>query len=107
MRQPQHPAEDRREAVRQPAGRTEVEHTEPPVGQQAEVARVRIGVQEPDPGRTREQERMIMAPARSRSAVVPPAMMAASGMPSSHSLTSRSVADGDHASDADVRIARA
>src|SRR5208282_6749411 len=51
-----HPAEDGRETIWQPVDSAEVEHAEPPAGKQAEVARVRIRVQEPDPRRTREQE---------------------------------------------------
>ena len=56
VHEPEHPAEDGREAVWQPVDSAEVEHAEPPVGKQAEVARVRIRVQESDPGRTREHE---------------------------------------------------
>ena len=56
VHEPQHPAEDRREAVRQPVDRAEVQHTQPPVAQQPEVARMRIRMQEPHPRRTRKQE---------------------------------------------------
>ncbi len=44
VHEPQHPAEDGREAVWQPVDGAEVEHAEPPAGKQPEVARVRIGV---------------------------------------------------------------
>ena len=53
---PQQPAEDRRQPVRQPVHRAEVEHAEPAVGEQPEVARVRVGVQQPGPGGPGEQE---------------------------------------------------
>ena len=52
----QQPAEERRQPVRQPVHRAEVEHAEPAVVEQPEVARVRIGVQQPGPRRAREQE---------------------------------------------------
>ena len=53
---PQQPPEERRQPVGQPVDRAEVEHAEPPVGEQPEVARVRVGVQQPRPGRAGEQE---------------------------------------------------
>ena len=49
VHEPQHPAEDGREAVRQPVDSTEVEHAEPPIGEQPEIARVRVRVQQADP----------------------------------------------------------
>ena len=53
---PQQPADERREPAGQPVHRAEVEHAEPAVGEQPEVARVRVGVQQPGPGRAGEQE---------------------------------------------------
>ena len=88
VHEPQHPAEDGRETLWQPVHSAEVQHTQPPVGQQPEVARVRIGVRSPTRSGPENRKRIIMMPARSRSAAVPPAMILASGMPSSHSLTS-------------------
>ena len=85
---PQQPPEDRRQPVRQPVHRAEVEHAEPPVGQQPEVARVRVGVQQPGPGRAGEQEPGSRMPARSRSLLDPSLMIFDSGVPSIHSVTS-------------------
>ena len=46
---PQQPAEEPRQPARQPVHRAEVEHAEASVVEQAEVARVRVSVQEPGP----------------------------------------------------------
>ena len=54
--QPQQLADERRQAVGQPVHRAEVEHAQPAVGQHPEVARVRVSVQQPGPGRAGEQE---------------------------------------------------
>ena len=51
VHEPQQLAEKRRQAVRQPVDSTEVEHAKPPVGQQAEIARVRVRVQQANPRR--------------------------------------------------------
>ena len=53
---PQQPAEEGRQPVRQPVDGTEVHHAEPAVVEQPEVARVRIPVQQPSPRRPGEQE---------------------------------------------------
>ena len=54
--EPQQRADRRRQPVRQPVDRAEVEHDEPAVVEQPEVAGVRVGVQQPGPGRAGEQE---------------------------------------------------
>ena len=75
-------------AVGQPGGRAEVDDAEPAVGQQPEVARVRVGVQQPGPLRGRRSAaRPAGSPARSRCSRVPSAMIRDSGVPSSHSET--------------------
>jgi hypothetical protein len=51
---PQQPAEEPRQPARQPVHRAEVEHAQAPVIEQAEVARVRVRVQQPGPRRSRE-----------------------------------------------------
>ena len=56
VHQPEQPAEDRRQPVRQPVYGAEVEHAQPPVRQQPEVARMRIGVQQTGSGGPGEQE---------------------------------------------------
>ncbi len=56
MHEPQQLAEEPREAVWQPVDRAEVEYAKPAVGEQPEIARVRIRVQEADPGGTGEKE---------------------------------------------------
>jgi hypothetical protein len=55
-REPGQPADRLRRPVRQPVHRAEVDDAEPAVGQQAEVARVRVGVQQPGQHRPGEQE---------------------------------------------------
>ena len=87
MHESQQLADERRQAVRQPVNRAEVEHAEPAVGEQAEVARMRVRMQQARAG-PENRKRAISTPARSRSAIVPPAMILASGMPSIHSVTS-------------------
>ena len=54
VHEPQQLAEKGREAVRQPVDGAEVEHAKPPIGEQAEIARVRVRVQQANPPRTRE-----------------------------------------------------
>ena len=53
---PQQAAQERRQPVRQPVHRAEVEHAQPAVVEQPEVARVRVRVQQPGPRRAGEQE---------------------------------------------------
>ena len=50
QREPGHHGQRPGQAVGQPRDRAEVEHQQPAVGQQLEVARVRVGVQQPRPG---------------------------------------------------------
>ena len=52
-RQPGQPAQRLGEAAGQPRDRAEVDDAEPPVGQDAEVARMRVGVQQPGSCRRR------------------------------------------------------
>ena len=61
QREPGHLPERLRWAVRQPGHRAEVDHPEPSVGEQPEVARVRVGVQQPgtDGRRVVEQREQI------------------------------------------------
>ena len=88
VHQPEQLAEDRRQPVRQPVDRAEVEHAQPPVGQQPEVTRMRIGVQQarlaPGPENRNRTSRM---PAWLRCSCVPEEMISASGVPSIHSVT--------------------
>ena len=74
----------------QPVDRAEVEHAEPPVGEQPEVARMRVGVQQPRPGGTGEQEpgEQDARPVPLRLAD-PSLMIFDSGVPSIHSVTAR------------------
>jgi len=81
-------ADEGREAARQPVDSAAVERAKPSVGEQPEIAWVRVGVQEAGPRRAREQETGDHDAGRFRSAFAPPAMLLASGVPSIHSLTS-------------------
>ena len=53
---PHQAPDERGHAAGQPVHRAEVQDAQPPVGQHAEVARMRVGVQHPGPGRAGEQE---------------------------------------------------
>ena len=59
MQRAEQPAERGRHPARQLERRAEVEHAEPAVGQQQEVAGVRVGVQQPRPRRTGDQEALV------------------------------------------------
>ena len=56
VHEPQQAAQERRQPVRQPVHRAEVEHAQPAVVEQPEVARMRVRVQQPGPRRAGEQE---------------------------------------------------
>ena len=104
VHEPQHPAENGREAVRQRVHGAEVEHAQPPVGQQAEIARMRIRVQEPDPRRTENRKRISMMPPR-----VPLSGRTTGDDPGERDAVEpfadqHVVADADHTRDADVRV---
>ena len=106
VHEPQHPAEDGREAVRQPVDGAEVDHAEPPIGEQAEIARVRVRVQQANPRRTREQETD-----EHDAGPVPLSGRAVGDDPGERNAVhpfadQHMVADGDHMRYADVRVAR-
>ena len=105
MGEPQHSAEDGRKAVWQPVDSAEVDHAKAPTGKQAEVARVRIRVQEPDSRRTREQETGDQG-----ARPVPLGGRAAGDDPGDRNAVKPSadehvVADSDHTRDENIRVA--
>ena len=106
VHEPQHPAEDGREAVRQPVDRTEVEHAKPPIGEQAEIARMRVRVQQADPLRTGEQETddhdAGPVPLSGRAAGDDPGERGAVDPLADEDMAG----GGDHMRDGDVRVAR-
>ena len=79
--------EQRRQAIGQPVDRAEVQHAEPPVVQQAEIPRMRVGVQQPGPRRAGEQQPDKQHAGPVPLLLVPSEMILASGVPSIHSLT--------------------